>query len=80
MLDVKRRVMDVGEDPGAVADEYGLTLAQLFHALAYYYDNVDEMEAREREDRATRAAGEARTADVLGLRTPEFGDAEGSGD
>lgn len=80
VLDVKRRVMDGGEDPRAVADEYGLTMAQLFHALAFYYENRDEMEAREREIRTSRAAGEVRTADALGLGTPDPGDAEGPTD
>ena len=80
VLDVKRRVMDADEEPRTVADEYGLTMAQVFQALAFYYDNVEEMETRERNDRSFRTAGETRTAEVLGLSTPDAGDAEGSVD
>ena len=43
VLDIKRRVIDGDEDPFAVAAEYDLDGAAVFDALAYYYDNADEM-------------------------------------
>lgn len=44
--DVKRRVIDVSE--------YGFVIADLFRALAYYYDHRDELGEREREADAAR--------------------------
>ncbi len=35
-----------------IASEYGLTLAQVYAALAYYYDHREEMEAQKREEQA----------------------------
>lgn len=61
VLDVKERVIDQGDDPHVVAGEYDVSIAALFHALAYYYDHRDEFEARERERRAARQEGEAET-------------------
>lgn len=49
VLDIKRRVIDGEEDPFAVATEYDLDVAAVFAALAYYYDNTDEMRNREAE-------------------------------
>ena len=49
VLDIKRRVIDGEEDPFAVATEYDLDVAAVFAALAYYYDNTDEMRKREAE-------------------------------
>ena len=49
VLDIKRRVIDGEEDPFAVATEYDLDVAAVFTALAYYYDNTDEMRNREAE-------------------------------
>lgn len=66
VLDVKRRVIDHGEDPHVVAGEYDLSMAQLFHALAFYYDHRDEFEEREREGEAARREGERRTREHLG--------------
>ena len=65
VLDVKRRVIDEDEDPHVVAGEYGLALGDLFRALAYYYDNRDEMERRERERASTRREGKRRTREQL---------------
>lgn len=61
VLDVKRRVIDNDEDPHVVAKEYNISMADLFHALAYYYDYRDEFERAERQAAASRTAGEART-------------------
>lgn len=49
VLDIKRRVIDGGEDPFAVAAEYDLDVAAVFSALAYYYENGAEMRALETE-------------------------------
>lgn len=40
---VKERVVDGDEDPFAVAGEYNLDVADVFAALAYYYDNRELM-------------------------------------
>ena len=61
VLDVKRRVIDNDEDPHVAAGEYGLSMADLFHGLAFYYDNREEFERSERQAAASRTAGEART-------------------
>lgn len=61
VLDVKRRVIDNDEDPHVVAGEYDVSMANLFHALAYYYDHREEFERAERQAAASRTAGEART-------------------
>jgi len=65
VLDIKRRVIDDDEDPHVVAGEYEISMADLFHALAHYYDERDEFEAREREAAAARRDGESRTRDLL---------------
>lgn len=48
---VASRVVDAGESPEQVAADYGLDLADVYRALAYYYDHPDEMRsvAAERE-------------------------------
>ena len=65
VLDVKRRIIDGGEDPHVVAGEYDLSMAELFHALAFYYDHRDEFEEREREAEMARREGERRTGERL---------------
>jgi len=42
-------VEERGEDPEAVADRYGLDVADVYHALAYYHDNPREMRTVECE-------------------------------
>ena len=66
VLDIKRRVIDAGENAHVVAGEYGISMADLFHALAYYYDHRDEFREREREAAATRRESERRTKDLAG--------------
>lgn len=63
--DVKRRVIDEDEDPHVVAGEYEITLAELFSALAYYYENRDAFEARERKASARRREGNQRTRQIV---------------
>lgn len=65
VLDVKRRVIDADENPHVVAGEYGISMAELFTALAYYYEHRDEFADREREFAAARAAGEHYTHEIL---------------
>jgi uncharacterized protein (DUF433 family) len=36
-------------DPATVADRFELDVADVYHALAYYHDNADEMRALEAE-------------------------------
>lgn len=58
VLQVYDRVTDLGRDPQTVADEYELSVADVHRALAYYYENEEEMETirahRERELDAVR--------------------------
>jgi len=63
--DVKQRVIDNAENPHVVAGEYGISLADLFRALTYYYDNRDDFREREREVRRGRTRGELRTRELL---------------
>jgi len=65
VLDVKRRVIDEDEDPHVVAGEYGLSMADLFTALSYYYEHRDQFEAREREATSARREGEQRMRSLL---------------
>jgi uncharacterized protein (DUF433 family) len=65
VLDVKRRVIDGDEDPHVVAGEYDLPVADLFRALAYYYDHRSELEQRERKAAIARREGEQRTRERL---------------
>ena len=66
VLDVKRRVIDAGENAHVVAGEYDVSVADLFRALAYYYDHRDEFQEREREAAAARREGERRTRELVG--------------
>ena len=63
VLDVKRRVIDNDEDPHVVAGEYDVSMADLFHALAYYYDHREEFE---RSERNAAASSFSDAADDLG--------------
>lgn len=72
VFDVKRRVIDGDEDPHVVAGEYDIPMADLFRALAYYYDHREEFTEREREFATARSEGERRTRALL------RGDAEAS--
>ena len=65
VLDVKQRVIDEGERPHVVAGEYDLRVADLFRALAYYYDHRDQFQPWQENAAATRADGERRTRSVL---------------
>jgi len=62
VLDVKRRVIEGGEDPHVVAGEYDVPVADVFRALAYYYDERESFEDIERRATEARREGERRTA------------------
>lgn len=65
VLDIKRRVIDENENPHVVAGEYGVSMADLFNALAYYYDNRETFRERERETATARRKGERRTRELI---------------
>ncbi len=50
---VQTLVEDRGLDPATVADRFNLDLAAVYHALAYYHDNPEEMARVEREREET---------------------------
>jgi uncharacterized protein (DUF433 family) len=57
VLHIAARVIDKGERPEAVAADYELDLADVYHALAYYYDHPQEMQHwREQKREAGRRA------------------------
>jgi uncharacterized protein (DUF433 family) len=52
VLQVTDMVLEAGHEPEYVADQLGISLADVHSALAYYYEHPDEMDAvRERHDR-----------------------------
>jgi uncharacterized protein (DUF433 family) len=65
VLDCKRRIIDQEADPHVVAGEYGLSMAELFTALAYYYDHRDEFAEQEREFVTARREGERRIRELV---------------
>jgi len=60
VLDLKRRVIDAGDDPHVVAGEYDISMAALFRALAYFYDHREQFAREERAYASERQAGEGR--------------------
>ncbi|MBO4248859.1 DUF433 domain-containing protein [Halomicrobium sp. IBSBa] len=55
------RVEERGLRPETVADRHDLPLSKVYHALAYYHDHPDEMDAveRQREEAAEIAREES---------------------
>lgn len=47
---VAEKVVDGGNSAAYVADQLDTSLASVYEALAYYYENPDEMRALEREN------------------------------
>jgi len=47
---VAARVINSGQSPAYVADQLDLSLAEVYEALSYYYDHVEEMRDLEREN------------------------------
>jgi uncharacterized protein (DUF433 family) len=65
VLDVKRRVIDGGEDPHVVAGEYDISMSELFRALAYYYEHREEFAEQEQAYASARRAGEQRIQEQI---------------
>jgi uncharacterized protein (DUF433 family) len=59
----------LGQSADEIATEYGLTLADVYAALACYFDHREEIEARITEDGAFAEALRARTVPA-GPQTP----------
>jgi uncharacterized protein (DUF433 family) len=59
---ISARVVDGGRSPAHVADQLDLSLSDVYEALSYYYDNVEEM--REIEQ-ANESAFDRTRADSL---------------
>jgi uncharacterized protein (DUF433 family) len=51
----------LGKSADEIAAEYDVTLADVYAALAYYFDHREEIDARMTEDRAFAEALRART-------------------
>lgn len=56
VLQVAERVVTHDRAPERVADQLDISIAEVHHALAYYYDHVDEM--NEIRDRHRELEGE----------------------
>lgn len=55
VLQIVEWIHEEGMDPETVAAEFDVEMADVYRALTYYYDNVDEMSTwRDRRDRRTR--------------------------
>lgn len=46
------RVVDRGQSPAHVADQFDVSLADVYEALSYYYANIEEMRELDRENEA----------------------------
>lgn len=54
VIQIAELVLDHGDDPATVADQLDISLAEVHEALAYYYENPNEMnEQRRRRDDLT---------------------------
>lgn len=47
---VAARVVDSGQSPAYVADQLDLSLSDVYDALSYYYDHIEEIQALQREN------------------------------
>jgi len=47
---IAAKVVDGGNSPAYVADQFDIPLASVYEALAYYYDNIEQMRELEREN------------------------------
>ena len=47
---IAARVIDGGQTPAVVADQFDLSLSAVYEGLSYYYDHVEEMRTYEREN------------------------------
>lgn len=55
VLDIYELVIDGGYSPEDVADQLDRTLAEIYAALAYYYDHPETMRQLRREREETRS-------------------------
>lgn len=63
VLQLVEWIHEEGMDPETVATEFDLNLADIYRALTYYYDNIDEMSSwRERRARRKRESRDAQPA------------------
>lgn len=52
-------ILEAGCSPAVVADQYDIALAEVYEAMAYYYNNIEEMREVERVHQvATNRLGE----------------------
>jgi uncharacterized protein (DUF433 family) len=59
---IHSRIEDRGLRPETVADRHGLSLSEVYHALAYYHDHPEEMaEVQEQREKAAELAREETT-------------------
>jgi len=49
---VAARVIEGGNPPAVVADQFDVTLAAIYEALSYYYEHVEEMREYEQANEA----------------------------
>lgn len=49
---VAARVIDSGQSPAHVADQLGVSLADVYESLSYYYAHIDEMRELETKNEA----------------------------
>lgn len=65
---IHSQVADRELDPETVADTFDLDLADVYRALTYYYDHLEEMAAIERRRARTISDHEQLTTDPESLR------------
>jgi len=67
VLQVAELVLDHGEDPATVSDQFDISLAEVHEGLAYYYDNLDEMETyrQRRADLVDQLQAESEAPDAI---------------
>jgi uncharacterized protein (DUF433 family) len=49
---VAGRVIDSGQSPAHVADQFDISLSDVYEALSYYYSHIEEIRDFERENEA----------------------------
>lgn len=62
VLQVVEMVLEADNSPEYVADQLGISLADVHAALSYYYDHPDEMEALRERQQVLEAELEERAA------------------
>jgi uncharacterized protein (DUF433 family) len=61
VIDVYKHVVEFGKDPAEVAAKFDISMGEVHEALAYYYNNAEEMQAEQAaiEDAHEKAIGES---------------------